>query len=292
MLSPFDLVEVTRRFAPLVRFHPDEAYLPSSAEWYLKRVRLTHESSPMHAKHPVVRTPVLLKGEVDSVSLTNQRVGNDESGGVSKGTFYLDIPDDSDYVRTCLGNLTSATCYVHVQPTSSGRWHLVYLFFYPFNGSIAADKNITHEGDWEHIKVEVDKNGGDIARVFYAAHAGGKWHVRYSTSQGNTDGFRCSEDTHPIVYSARHSHASYPKSGRQERPTAILPDDYCGNGTEWRTWDGLEILGDRANPPAGQEWLKFNGRWGELRGNLYGDMVQGPTGPAFKKWWKESGFTT
>lgn len=70
----------------------------------------------------------------------------------------------------------------------------------------------------------------------------------------------------------------------------ILPDDYCGNGTEWRTWDSLEVLGDKANPRPGQEWLKFNGRWGELRGSIWGDIVQGPTGPAFKDWWKENGF--
>jgi len=290
MPVPFDLIEVTRRFAPLVRFHPEEAYFPSSVEWFLKRVRLTHESSPMHAKRPVVITPVLAKGEIDSVKLVSQSVGNDYSGGVSKGTFFLDIPGDSEHTRTCLGHLASAKCYVHVQPASSGRWHLAYLFFYPFNGAIAIDKKITHEGDWEHIKVEVDKSGSNIIRVFFSAHAGGKWHVRYSTAHGNTDGFRCTENTHPIVYSARHSHASYPKSGEQHRPTAILPDDYCGNGIEWRTWGALEHLGDKADPPVGQEWLKFNGRWGEHRGSIYGDIVEGPTGPAFKKWWKDNGF--
>jgi hypothetical protein len=244
----------------------------------------------MHAKRPVTITPVLAKGKVDSVSLVSQQVGDDRSGGLSKGIFYLDIPNDRDRTSTCIGSLTSAKCYAHVQPAGSGRWHLVYLFCYPFNGAIAIDRSITHEGDWEHIKVEVDKTGRDIIRIFYAAHIGGKWHVRYSTSQGNTDGFRCAEKTHPIVYSARHSHASYPKSGRQHRPTVILPDDYCGRGIEWRCWENLEILGDRVNPLAGQEWLKFNGRWGELRGSIYGDIVQGPTGPAFKRWWKEDGF--
>jgi len=243
----------------------------------------------MHAKRPSTITPVLANGEVNSASLVTQRVGNDRSGGSSQGLFYLDIPDDTGRTRTCMGHLPSAKCYVHVQPASSGKWHLAYLFFYPFNGAIAIDKKITHEGDWEHIKVEVDKSGSDVIRVFYAAHIGGKWHIRHSKSQGNTDGFRCAENTHPIVYSARHSHASYPKSGRQHRSTIILPDDYCGNGTEWRTWDALEQLGDKVNPPVGQEWLQFNGRWGELRGSIYGDIVQGPTGPAFKKWWKDNG---
>jgi len=290
VLCPVELDRLTRRFAPLVRFHPEEGYFPSSAEWYLGRVELLHVASLMHAKRPVTITPVLAKGQVNSVTLVSQQVGDDHSGGLSKGMFYLDIPDDRDRTGTCIGNLTSAKCYVHVQPAGSGRWHLAYLFCYPYNGAIAIDRSITHEGDWEHIKVEVDKGGSDIVRVFYAAHTGGKWHVWYSSAQGNTDGFRCAENTHPIVYSARHSHASYPKSGRQVRPTMILPDDYCGNGAEWRCWENLEILGDRANPRAGQEWLKFNGRWGELRGSIYGDILQGPTGPAFKKWWKDNGF--
>jgi hypothetical protein len=289
VLCPVELNRLTRRFAPLVRFHPEEGFFPSSVPWFLKRVALWHVSSPMHAKRPSTITPVLAKGKVDSVSLVDQRVGNDRSGGSSKGLFYLDIPDDSERARTCMGYLPTAKCYVHVQPASSGKWHLAYLFFYPFNGAIAIDKKITHEGDWEHIKIEVDTTGSNIVRVFFSAHAGGQWQTRYSTSQGNTDGFRCSGGTHPIVYSARHSHASYPKSGRQSRPTVILPDDHCGSGIEWRTWEALEILGDKANPPAGQEWLKFNGHWGEYRGSIYGEIVEGPTGPAFKKWWKDNG---
>ena len=290
MPVPFDLIDVTHRFAPLVRFHPEEAFFPSSVLWFLQRVALWHVSSAMHARKPSTITQVLAKGKVDSVSLVSQRVGNDYSGGASKGLFYLDIPEDRDRAATCIGHLASAKCYVHVQPASSGKWQLAYLFFYPFNGAIAIDKKITHEGDWEHVRVEVDKSGSNIVRAFFSAHAGGKWQVRYSTTQGNTDGFRCSENTHPIVYSARHSHASYPKSGKQHRPTAILPDDYCGNGIEWRTWEALELLGDKANPPAGQEWLKFNGHWGEYRGSVLGDMVEGPSGPAFKKWWKDNGF--
>jgi hypothetical protein len=290
MPVPFNLIEVTRRFAPLVRFHSEEAFFPSSVPWFLNRVALWHVSSAMHARKPSTITPVLAKGKVDSMSLVNQRMGNDYSGGKSKGLFYLDIPEDRDRIATCVGQLASAKCYVHVQSTNSGKWQLAYLFLYPFNGAIAIDKKITHEGDWEHVRVEVDKAGSNIIRVLFSAHAGGKWHVRYSTTRGNTDGFRCSEGTHPIVYSARHSHASYQKSGRQHRPSAILPDDYCGNGIEWRTWDTLELLGDKADPPLGQEWLKFNGNWGEYRGSILGGIVEGPTGPAFKKWWKDSGF--
>jgi hypothetical protein len=287
---PFDVDAVVRRFAPVVRFHPEETFMPSSVEWFLRRVRLLHVTSPTHADRPVTITPVLPKGRVNAHSLVSQKVGGDLSGGKSRGTFYLDIPNDNARETTRRGDLVSAKCYVHVQPAGSGRWHLVYLLFYPFSGAIGVAKDITHEGDWEHIKVEVDGAGRVMCRVFFAAHAGGKWQRRYSTTEGNTDGFRCVRNTHSIVYSARHSHASYPKAGRQVRPTAILPDDYCGNGAEWITEDRLEVLGDRATPRLGQEWLRFNGRWGELRGSFWGEMVQGPTGPAFKDWWKDNGF--
>ncbi|MCX6833795.1 MAG: Vps62-related protein, partial [candidate division Zixibacteria bacterium] len=94
-----ELDRLTRRFAPLVRFHPDEAFFPSSVEWYLGRVALLHVSSPMHAKRPATITPVLAKGQVDSVTLVSQQVGDDHSGGLSKGTFYLDIPNDTDRAK-------------------------------------------------------------------------------------------------------------------------------------------------------------------------------------------------
>lgn len=201
MTTPFDIETVVSRFAPQVRFHPEEVYFASSVEWYLARVGLVHVTSPVHAKRPATFTPVLGKGEVNSLSLVSQQVDDDLSGGESRGTFYLEIPHDRDHAKTCAGDLRSARCYVHVQLARPGRWHLIYLFCYPYNGAIAIDPNITHEGDWEHIKVEVDGAGETLQRIFFAAHAGGKWCSRYSTTEGNTDGFRCADDPSNCLFS-------------------------------------------------------------------------------------------
>lgn len=296
---PFDIAAVGKLFAPLVRFHPDEEYFPSSVQWYLKRTELWHRVSPMHTKRPTTLTLILKKGHVNPTSLINQRVKGDRLDTSpyanirpgSRGTFCLNVPDDQSAIKTYTGNLRTAKCYVHAQPARrTGRWWLVFWFFYPYNGSISPIVSSAHEGDWEHIRVEVDRHGKKVHRIYMAAHEGGNWYRHYSTHEQERVGYRLSNRTnHPIVYSARHSHASYPTAGVVKRRLLgsdnLMPDDLTGRGREWKTWDHLEVLGDWANPKPGQEWLKFSGRWGQLWGNFYG-----PTGPAFKDWWRDNGF--
>ncbi|MEW5795501.1 MAG: Vps62-related protein [Candidatus Zixiibacteriota bacterium] len=295
MKPPFDLETVVQRFAPLVRLHLDEHFQPSSVEWYLARTELWHVSSAMHARRPPQYTKLLSKGDVTVGGLVSQKVdrkgGRDESGGESQGLFFLRIPHDPHRRHTCQGSLTGAQCYGHVMPTSrSNLWQIAYLFFFPFNGSIVSVDSIAHEGDWEHIKVEIDTAAQAPLRVYYAAHGGGDWHNK--NTRGSGEGFYCFQKTHPIVYSAWHSHASYPRPGVQER--ALASDETATGGAEWPCWERTAVLGDKANPPSGQEWLRFNGLWGDPGSQLpgIGEATKGPTGPAFKKWWKDNGFDT
>jgi hypothetical protein len=172
-----------------------------------------------------------------------------------------------------------------VQPSkTSGRWWLCYFFFYPFNGSISKALELTHEGDWEHIKVEVNKAGTEIHRIYFAAHAGGAWH---SKSTASRKGFSSVFQTHPVVYSARDSHASYPTAGKQHR--SGLPDDWTGRGKSMDCWQGkrFELLGNKSAPSAGQDWLRYGGFWGHLGAGLPLIPDRGPMGPAYKSWWRD-----
>lgn len=296
--APFDMETVGRRFAPLVRFHPEEGYFPSTVPWFLKQAELWHRASPMHANRPTTLIRVLQKGQVNPTSLISQRVKRDRSDTSphanirpgSRGTFCLNVPDNTNAIKTYVGNLRTAKCYVHLQPgLRVGRWWLAYLFFYPYNGSISPIISSAHEGDWEHIRVEVDNQGSKVHRIYMAAHEGGSWYRRYSTNDPQRVGYRHYNRTdHPIVYSARHSHATYATASVVKRRLLgndkLMPDDLTGRGKEWKTWNHLEVLGDWANPLPGQKWLKFSGRWGQLWG-----FFHGPTGPAFKDWWKDNG---
>ncbi len=298
---PFDIKKVATRYAPLVRFHPEEPYFPSSVPWYLKRTELWHKASPMHARRATTFMQMLKKGQVNPTSLISQRVKRDRSDTKpgakfrkgTRGSFCLNVPDGQAEARTYLGHLKTAKCYVHLQPgKQAGRWWLAYLFFYPYNGAMTPLFDSSHEGDWEHIRVEVDKQGSKVDRIYMAAHdAEGKWFRRYSTVAPNKVGYRLfNQTTHPIVYSALNSHATYATAGGIDRKS--LPDDHTGRGLEWQTWDSLEVLGDWANPPSGQEWLKYSGRWGQQWGRLSHSVAStyGPSGPAFKDWWQDNGF--
>jgi hypothetical protein len=218
-------------------------------------------------------------------NLYRQHRQGKSSGSPTRTNFFLQIPNDGDEKTTRRGRLASAICYAHIQPVPRQKnWDIIYLFFYPYNSSISKVGKFEHEGDWEHIRVRVDADGTKILKVFFAAHdKEGKWYRHKSLDP--VKGFS-KLGNHPIVYSALHSHASYPRAGKQNRRD--LPDDHTERGRgPWNTWLRVGDVGDRLHPLNGQDWLRYSGRWGEI--GLWG-FTTGPFGPAFKNWWLPNEF--
>lgn len=109
---------------------------------------------------------------------------------------------------------------------TGGTW-LQYWFFHRGQDQ---DRGIVrtgrHAGDWEMVQYRLDRAGRPVEAV-YAQHSGAE---------------RCSwgtvaqRDGHPVVYSARGSHASYLRAGvrdrtfpdRTTRPT--VAERSCGRG--------------------------------------------------------------
>jgi hypothetical protein len=148
-----------------------------------------------------------------------------------------------------------------------------YWFFYPYNGRMGTPPfHGEHEGDWEHVTVRV-LGDGQLAGVYCSAHYGeGRWYA--SAPLTLVDG-------HPVVYSARHSHASYPFAGKI--PRGPLPDDETADaGPEVRTWEQLDLVGVEGRGVKGHEWLFFTGRWGRDE--------SAPFGPAFRVSWTGDGY--
>lgn len=249
-------------YAPQVRLYPGIAtYRPSSVEWYLERVgmkfALKSHSDPT----------ILKKGQVNPVTLVSQLHDNQASESSPdhlKSDFYLDIPSDHDAERTKRGNLAGARCYSHVVLIGSYRKttavQIQYWFFYPYNGDVYGIYG-AHEGDWETISVEIDPASSEVRRVYFAQHAGGTWY--------KPDELKW-VDSHPVVYSAQASHASYPTAGIHWQ------DHTADGGPKWETWNVLEQIHD-GSPP----WVRYNGRWGGLQA-IWPD---GPVGPGFHTSW-------
>jgi hypothetical protein len=155
-----------------------------------------------------------------------------------------------------------------------------YWFFYPYRGDISGVEQGVHEGDWEHITVRVTRDGKNIIAIYYTFHSGeGRWNEKFDVVP-NTK--------HPVVYSAWHSHASYPTAGIHGRPFPLPDDKTDDGGARWQCWNHIVNVGEKHAPLNGQNWLQFTGRWGGSRGSGLGETPS-PETPSFKNSWKDDG---
>jgi hypothetical protein len=157
--------------------------------------------------------------------------------------------------------------------------YVTYWFFYGFSAPAGATSTIAgmlgHEADWERITVRL--RGVAATKVAYYQHGGEPETVDYDSV--------AKDGTHPVVFSGRGSHASYPTSGLQRKFK-----DRTGRGRVWRTW---QFLADVTRQP----WYRYGGAWGVVRtvpgkvrraalrlGFPLGEgEFTGPSGPCSKK---------
>lgn len=172
------------------------------------------------------------------------------------------------------------TTYAHIaREADHAGFVLQYWFFWYFN-----QFNDLHEGDWEGMQISFEAEtpaaalGEEPHQIILFQHAGGEradW----------TDNKVQKEGTHPIVYPAAGSHATFYDS-------AV----YVENGQEGSglgcdvTSEPLRelrprpvLLPNQVSDRGKFQWLSYYGRWGE-REKGYNN---GPTGPQTKTVWRE-----
>ena len=86
--------------------------------------------------------------------------------GLLAGRFEIGGHAFSDDVRAGSADPRDWVTYVHVYPRVDGGVNIQYWFFYPYN---RAPLFFDHEGDWEHITVELGTDGAPRA-VDFAQH--------------------------------------------------------------------------------------------------------------------------
>lgn len=260
---------IEAKFLPILHLHSEDNYKPSLVSWYLKRVHMRFDKRG--GTDPGTFLP---KGSIRQNNILNQSYNGQSSGGETKSNFFLQIPNDGDEMITRNGDISQFSCYVHIVP-GRNPLEIQYWFFYPYNGDVApGPAESGHEGDWEHITVRLKENEKEIDQIYYAAHhQEGKWYV----AEGNI-----SRDGRPVVYSAKHTHASYPKPGRYDR--GILPDDvtddqgYTIDYNAQYAWLSMDAVSRNSI----HNWVFFSGRWGEVG---LGANTSGPYGPQFQNAW-------
>ncbi|MFE8599619.1 Vps62-related protein [Archangium violaceum] len=266
--------QLAAKFAPEVRLAPDSIdwARPANVDWYLARVHMRFD----HSGCPDCEVLALATPTQSNLSTQSHKTKGTfcthtstvYASNASRKEFFLQPPDDNVHKGT---TSSGWRVYVHTKKSVvvSGGYDIQYWFFYPYNDSYAS---VNHEADWEHITVSTDAVG-NFQSAWYAAHSGGH---RYTASQLKWNG------THPIVYSADGSHASYPTAGTYPTEVSGFDDHSYEGGPVWQTWNNWVNVGEKNAPRNGQNFIKYGGRWGEV-GEL--DATSGPQGPSFQGAW-------
>ncbi|KAI3991531.1 hypothetical protein MKX01_017150 [Papaver californicum] len=186
-------------YSPVVYFHPDEPYLPSSVSWYFNNGVLLHDRGNESNPAPI-----------DSNGM------NLPQGGSSDGLYWLDLPSDKgSKVKVKRGDLHRSETCLQVKPMSGGTYTDIAIWvFYPFNGTARAKIKFInvnlgrigeHVGDWEHLTLRISNFNGQLHSVYFSEHSKRIW--------VKTPELEFQDGNKPVVYSSLHGHAFYPKPG-------------------------------------------------------------------------------
>jgi hypothetical protein len=203
--------------------------------------------------------------------------------------YHLELPGDPlgdtcvyarDFARLKRDGKATPTTYAHIA-RQVGRPGLAvqYWFFWYFN-----QFNDLHEGDWEGMQIAFEANTAREAlaegpsEMILFQHAGGE-------RAGWEDSKVEKEGTHPVVYPAAGSHATFYDS------TVYVQNGAKGSGVGCdNTSEPLREV--RVHPVAiptfptttGRfKWLTYFGHWGQKEAGYN----NGPTGPLTKTQWLE-----
>jgi hypothetical protein len=189
-----------------------------------------------------------------------------------------------------------AYTYYYRTVEQAGYLDLQYWFYYPYNDWAGGYGGFNdHEGDWEgfHVFFEVEGGNRPIEPPAYVCYLG--HHSRMTKPWDHPDVEKVG--THPVVYVAAGSHASYPEA--KQYPLMALYDliDYATGETltlghdEWRHQVNLESApwitsylgswGTRYWLPLGWMRKSLGKRAPSSLGEVYLPGVSAPRGPQF-----------
>jgi hypothetical protein len=282
--------------------NPSEAAARQLAHRYAPITMLREQRDPPCEKSAEQYQPTSVGTVLDNptVTLTHDDLGTGKLEKVKQAPTAADIaglPDGYylDLEGKALGNTcvyskafaklveegrAPAVAYAHIarEPNHSG-FVLQYWFFWYFN-----QFNDLHEGDWEGMQLSFEAETTAAAlreepsEIIVFQHAGGE-RAEWSDAKVHKEG------THPIVYPAAGSHATFYDSAvyiqNGQRGSGVGCDNTTEPLRELRPRPVL--LPETASEQGPFKWLSYDGRWGEKEKGFN----NGPTGPTTKTVWRE-----
>jgi hypothetical protein len=241
--------ELADLYAPVLQFKAGENFYPVEINYHIDNAVLKLRSG-------------------ESVTVVDSSPTVDSIANYAGADYFLDnnLGNLSDIVADYSQKRTSLGYTVYARVTSQSSFYVVqYWFFYAYNDAPVNQ----HEGDWEMIETLLDNSETPVSAV-YSQHLQGQratWADVEKTDQ-----------THPVVYVARGSHASYFRA--YQGKLGLENDDVGADGVALKNNDfGLVLLGELGvgNHATSQNWMDFGGRWGDWA--KLGDAAVGFAGP-------------
>ena len=242
--------QLALKYEPYLHFAAGEKFFPTDANYHIIKSELyekkSDDSNELIERFPDVAT-------IAQYTTENYFLNNTLGG-------YKEIAEDYKQNRESFGD----KIYAHV--TSEAGYIVVqYWFFYAFNPGTLNQ----HQGDWEMIEIVLDSTETPQYAVYSQHHAG---------EMADWKDVEKVDETHPRVYVALGSHASYFRSYQGKLG---IESDIVGNAYTLKPED-LEIvyLGEKGTGkhPSSQDWLDFGGKWGNWA--KLADAYMGAAGPS------------
>lgn len=260
------------RYAPLVYLASGDKNYPMSAESFINLAALRWSHDDGCADDQLVRS-----GSINSATLRSGGYKHQGKGGSPGCRHGGTVYNSAGRVRPYdLANNSNEGMFLEIANAHRGgsgvrspiyvdylaKSHITFWFFYGNNDS-PAPRIADHEGDWERIVLRL--NASNVPdRVAFYKHNGSCWLSWRSVQRTGT---------HPIIYSAKGTHASYWKA-KSNWPLPYGAVDVTSKGYQWKTW-AVASYAVRARP-----WYGYGGGWGEVGKNR--DST-GPVGPSVYK---------
>lgn len=206
-------------FAPELHIHPAETFLPIAISGYTSqtqvcRFRVSGGRVTPDECRPFGSTPPASECNPPTQTAARCFLALDILNAVED----RDPTDHIEADRRMRGVSPDPTVYWHVVRVNKSRLVIQYWLLYSFNNYSGKSGMNKHEGDWEHVDVDVRadaESGLPVAvALAYSAHEGAATR-RVPTTLGRSP-------WHPVVYVALGSHANYFKPGKRYRVCITL----------------------------------------------------------------------
>ncbi|EGV64733.1 Vacuolar protein sorting-associated protein 62 [Yamadazyma tenuis] len=299
-------------YAPVVHLYSEERYLPYDIGKFVTHFHVEYDNGttvPGTEANMNLKKLSELPEEEDYFLTSNSDFDSDPEW----------ITGIKNKPSLATGEIKDAPAVLIVVDKGNGWVDAYWFYFYSFNLGpfvMGSGPYGNHVGDWEHSLVRY--YNGEPVIVWMSAHGGGQAFYYHNLEKYE------SNPNHPILFSARGTHANYVSVGQHphDLPYAIL-SDFTDRGPLWNptknylayTFDGTRVYPATTNRNphhVGREkkyhnWLKFWGRWGDRklpdddnrqRYSFIGGYkyIDGPRGPLMKnllrikpcerhKWW-------